>query len=182
MREIVSIHIGETGLRIGQQYWHTLAHEHSLDPSSGQIVGDDDSQIENLNKVFDENSSGVYTPRAVFVDATPFSLDQMYHDESVISNCQRVWGSTKFDPASWFSDGRDYVFKYLKEDILKSINKEIEKCESLDTVLIFASICGGTGSAIVAEFTKIFKDSINFILVPNNSRTSTPAEIYNATC
>ena len=40
----------------------------------------------------------------------------------------------------------------------------------------------GTWSAIVAEFTKIFKDSINFILVRNNSRTSTLPEIYNATC
>ena len=178
MREIVSIHVGETGLRVGQQYWQTLTHEYALDPSSNQLVGSDDSKAEPVNKVFDENSSGVYTPRAVFVDANSLSFDRVLTDDLLLADWQRVCG--QLDKAGIFAEGKYNVVAQFKNDVNDAVQRELEKWDSLDTMLVFGSTCGETGSTFFEIFSKTYKDFINFAIVPSVNITSNPIELYNS--
>ena len=177
MREIVSIHIGDAGLKVGQQYWKTLAHEHSLDSNSGELIGDYNSKTEHVNKVFDENSSGVYTPRAVFVDANSLSFDQMLTDDMLFSDWQRVYG--QLDKASTFAEGKYNVVAKLKNEVNDAIQRELEKWDSLDTMLAFGSTCGGTGSAFIPQISESHKNNISMIQTPSTIKTVNPIEIYN---
>ena len=68
----------------------------------------------------------------------------------------------------------------MKEDIENTISKEIEKCDSLDTILVFASAWDGVGSAFLDMFSKMFKNFVNFVIAPNPVRTNNPTEIYNS--
>ena len=75
MREVVSIHIGQAGVQIGQNCWELYRREHGIEPdgrmaSDMAIGGDDDS----FNKFFSENDDGKYVPRAVFLDLEPHAL------------------------------------------------------------------------------------------------------------
>ena len=178
MREIISIHVGETGLRVGQQYWQTLANEHALDHSSGQLISGDDSKTEHVNKVFDENSSGVYTPRAVFVDVNSLSFDRVLTDDSLLADWERVCG--QLDKAGTFAEGKYNVVAQHKNDVNDAVQRELEKWDSLDTMLVFGSTCGGTGSAFFEIFSKTYKDFINFAWVPSINITSNPIELYNS--
>ena len=72
------------------------------------------------------------------------------------------------------------VFNKLKDDINEAITKEIEKWDSLDTILVFASTCGGTGSAFISELATKYMQSINLIQIPNASNMRNPLEIYNS--
>ena len=75
MREVLSIHLGQAGVQMGNACWELYCLEHGIQPD-GQMPTDtsigqcDDS----FNTFFSETSSGKHVPRAVFVDLEPSVL------------------------------------------------------------------------------------------------------------
>ncbi|XP_029424489.1 tubulin alpha-3 chain-like [Nannospalax galili] len=75
MRECISIHVGQTGVQIGNACWELYCLEHGIQPdgqmpSDKTIGGGDDS----FNTFFSETGAGKHVPRAVFVDLEPCPL------------------------------------------------------------------------------------------------------------
>jgi hypothetical protein len=69
-REIVSIHMGQCGIGIGESLWQLYCLEHGLEPNgklkkNSSIFGEDD---DGINTIFDEQLNGSYKPRAILVD------------------------------------------------------------------------------------------------------------------
>ena len=48
MKELVSVHVGETGLRVGADMWNMMAKEHGIGEEEGEIKG-------NGMRVFEES-------------------------------------------------------------------------------------------------------------------------------
>ena len=72
MREVISIHVGQAGVQMGNSCWELYCLEHGIQPdgtmpSDVTVGGGDDS----FNTFFSETSSGKHVPRAVFVDLEP---------------------------------------------------------------------------------------------------------------
>ena len=72
MREVISIHVGQAGVQIGNSCWELYCLEHAIQPdgqmpSDFSLGGGDDS----FNTFFSETSSGKHVPRAIFVDLEP---------------------------------------------------------------------------------------------------------------
>ena len=63
-----------------------------------------------------------------------FSLDQIYAEEKLISGWKRVSGP--YDPSNNFGSGYEFIYRHLKEEVEDAIRIEIEKWDSLDTLLI----------------------------------------------
>ena len=72
MREVISVHIGQAGVQMGNACWELYCLEHGIHPD-GTIPNDDSVGVEDdsYNTFFSETSAGGHVPRAVFVDLEP---------------------------------------------------------------------------------------------------------------
>ena len=72
MREVISIHIGQAGVQMGNACWELYCLEHGIQPD-GIISIDPNSQEfdDSFTTFFSETSSGKHVPRAVFADLEP---------------------------------------------------------------------------------------------------------------
>ena len=72
MREVISIHVGQAGLQMGNACWELYCLEHGIQPDGlmpqDASVGVDDS---SYNTFFSETGSGKHVPRAIFADLEP---------------------------------------------------------------------------------------------------------------
>ena len=71
-REVISLHIGQAGVQLGNACWELFCLEHGITPD-GQMPADDSIGIQDdsFNTFFGETGSGKHVPRAVFVDLEP---------------------------------------------------------------------------------------------------------------
>ncbi|RAW39985.1 Tubulin alpha-2 chain [Phytophthora cactorum] len=71
MREILSIHLGQGGIQVGNACWELYCLEHGIQPD-GQIPSDSSAMgDDSFSTFFSETGSGKHVPRAVFVDLEP---------------------------------------------------------------------------------------------------------------
>ena len=80
MREVISIHIGQAGVQIGNACWELYCLEHGLQPD-GMLPNDDSigEADDSFNTFFGETGSGKHVPRAVFVDLEATVIGQFYY-------------------------------------------------------------------------------------------------------
>ena len=97
MKELVWIHWGDEGIRIGEQYLKTISKEHRIDYTTGQFTNTSnifDSQKEHAMKSFYENSRNEQLlPRSILIDANFQSFDQVFSEKSMMQNWQKVLGT-----------------------------------------------------------------------------------------
>ena len=72
MREVISIHIGQAGVQMGNACWELYCLEHGIHPD-GQMPSDESQGVadDSFNTFFAETQSGKHVPRAIFVDLEP---------------------------------------------------------------------------------------------------------------
>ena len=78
MREVISIHIGQAGLQVGNACWELFCLEHGIQPdgqmpSDKSIGGGDDA----FSTFFSETGAGKHVPRAIFLDLEPTVIDEV---------------------------------------------------------------------------------------------------------
>ena len=74
MREVISIHVGQAGIQVGNACWELYCLEHGITPD-----GELPNQLSNksdtaFNTFFSEVGSGKHVPRCVFVDLEPTGI------------------------------------------------------------------------------------------------------------
>ena len=71
MREVISIHIGQGGVQVGNACWELYCLEHGIQPD-GRLNDDEDRSTDDaFSTFFSETGSGKYVPRCVFIDLEP---------------------------------------------------------------------------------------------------------------
>jgi tubulin alpha len=138
MREIISIHIGQAGIQVGNACWELYCLEHGIQPdgrmpSDTTVGGGDDA----FNTFFSETGAGKHVPRAVFVDLEPTVIDevrtgtyrQLFHPEQLISG--------KEDAANNFARGHYTVGKEIVDLCLDRVRKLADNCTGLQGFLVF---------------------------------------------
>ncbi|KAL0823798.1 hypothetical protein Bca101_047475 [Brassica carinata] len=173
MREIISIHIGQAGIQVGNSCWELYCLEHGIQPD-GMMPSDTTVGVAHdaFNTFFSETGAGKHVPRAVFVDLEPTVIDevrtgtyrQLFHPEQLISG--------KEDAANNFARGHYtgenpflvflgvlekldalmfYVIAVGKEIVdlcLDRVRKLADNCTGLQGFLVFNAVGGGTGSGL----------------------------------
>ncbi|XP_057738539.1 tubulin alpha-5 chain-like [Arachis stenosperma] len=186
MREIISIHIGQAGIQVGNSCWELYCLEHGIQPDG--VMASDSAEISEhdaFSTFFSESGSGHFVPRALFVDLEPTVVDevrsgayrQLFHPEKLISG--------KEDAANNFSRGRYTVGREVEEVCLNRIRKLAENCSGLQGFMFFNAAGGGTGSGLgslllerlSAEYGK--KSRLGFIIYPSPQVSTAVVEPYN---
>ena len=168
MEEIVSIHVGQAGCRIGDTCWQLFCLEHGIDPG-GSFIEQGDSANDCLNTFFHETASGKSVPRAVFVDLEETVVDEVKRGPigDLYKSDQFVTG--KEDAASSYSRGHYSIGREHIDETMDKIRKQMEQCSEVQGFVVYHSMAGGTGSGFTSlllqemytEYKKATKMSIS---------------------
>ncbi|MCO5556638.1 hypothetical protein L7F22_026936 [Adiantum nelumboides] len=174
MREVISIHIGQAGLQVGNSYWNIRA-DHTLG-------GGDDA----FNTFFSETGAGKHIPRAIMLDLEPTVLDevrtgtyrQLFHPEQLISG--------KEDAANNFARGHYTVGRDILDLCLDRVRRAADNCSGLQGFLVFNAVGGGTGSGIGSLLLERLsvdygkKSKLGFTIYPSPQVTTAVVGPYNS--
>eukprot|EP00511_Aplanochytrium_stocchinoi_P013476 CAMPEP_0204884426 /NCGR_PEP_ID=MMETSP1349-20130617/9804_1 /ASSEMBLY_ACC=CAM_ASM_000710 /TAXON_ID=215587 /ORGANISM="Aplanochytrium stocchinoi, Strain GSBS06" /LENGTH=77 /DNA_ID=CAMNT_0052045275 /DNA_START=33 /DNA_END=262 /DNA_ORIENTATION=- len=77
MREVISIHIGQAGVQVGNACWELYCLEHGIQPD-GRFSADKAASTDDAySTFFSETGAGKHVPRAVLVDLEPTVCDEV---------------------------------------------------------------------------------------------------------
>merc|ERR1719461_529866 len=148
-RELLSIHIGQAGLAVGNSCWELYCLEHGIS-CSGKIANDTSPGVEEdaFNTFFSETQNGKHVPRAVMADLEPTVCDSirsgtyrsLYHPESIING--------KEDAANNYARGHYTIGKDIIDLCLDRIRRLADNCTGLQGFLFFNSVDGGKKSKL----------------------------------
>eukprot|EP01130_Rhizamoeba_saxonica_P002211 TRINITY_DN12061_c0_g1_i1.p1 TRINITY_DN12061_c0_g1~~TRINITY_DN12061_c0_g1_i1.p1 ORF type:complete len:461 (-),score=128.77 TRINITY_DN12061_c0_g1_i1:29-1411(-) len=187
MREIISIHIGQAGVQLGESCWQLYCLEHGIQ-ADGTLI--DDSQDKGQNSFqtfFNESNSGKYVPRAVFVDLEPNVIEELqsgtfkdlYHPDQMLTGVE--------DAASNYARGHYTVGRNMIDPTLDTIRRIAEQCSGLQGFLIFHSVGGGTGSGFASLLLERLsvdygkkKPKLDFCVYPSPKISNSVVEPYNS--
>ncbi|KAF1322896.1 Tubulin alpha chain, partial [Globisporangium splendens] len=187
MREILSIHLGQGGIQVGNSCWELYCLEHGIQPdgqmpSDKTIGGGDDA----FSTFFSETGAGKHVPRAVFVDLEPTVCDevrtgtyrQLYHPEQIISG--------KEDAANNYARGHYTIGKEVVDLVLDRVRKLADNCTGLQGFMVFNAVGGGTGSGLGSLLLERLsvdygrKSKLGFTIYPSPQVSSAVVEPYNS--
>lgn len=72
-REVISIHVGQAGVQMGNACWELFCLEHNIGPDGVALddAAQPNSRDDPFNTFFHTGSTGRHVPRAVYVDLEP---------------------------------------------------------------------------------------------------------------
>uniref|UniRef100_A0A1I7WYA9 Tubulin domain-containing protein n=1 Tax=Heterorhabditis bacteriophora TaxID=37862 RepID=A0A1I7WYA9_HETBA len=184
MREVISIHVGQAGIQIGNSCWELYCLEHGIRPDGTMDESKNDS--DSFTTFFSDTGSGHYVPRAIMVDLEPTVIGeiktgaykQLFHPDQLITG--------KEDAANNYARGHytvgkaSFLFKSEIIDIVLDRTRRLaDNCSGLQGFLVFHSFGGGTGS----EFSIYPAPQVSTSVVePYNSVLTTHTTLEHSDC
>ncbi|VDM29667.1 unnamed protein product [Toxocara canis] len=185
-REIISIHVGQAGVQIGNACWELFCLEHGIQPD-GQMPSDQEGRIDDsFSTFFSEAGTGQYVSRAIMVDLEPTVVDEirtgtykhLFHPEQMVTG--------KEDAANNYARGHYTIGKEVIDLVRSRIRRLTENCSGLQGFLIFRSFGGGTGSGFTSLLMEHLssdygkKSKLEFSIYPSPQMSTAVVEPYNS--
>ena len=74
MREVISIHVGQAGVQMGNACWELYCLEHGI---NSEGIMSNSLNKGSCSSFFSETGKGKYVPRTIFVDLEPTVSDSV---------------------------------------------------------------------------------------------------------
>jgi len=187
MREILSIHVGQAGIQVGNSCWELFCLEHGIQadgsmPNAKKDKNGDDA----FSTFFSEAGSGKHVPRSIFLDLEPSVIDEvrsgthgeLFHPQQLISG--------KEDAANNYARGHYTIGKEIVDLCLDRVRKLADNCSGLQGFLFFNSVGGGTGSGLGSLLLERLsvdygkKSKLGFTVYPSPQVSTAVVEPYNS--
>ncbi|ODN84645.1 tubulin alpha-1A chain [Cryptococcus amylolentus CBS 6039] len=186
MREVISLHVGQAGVQIGNACWELYLLEHSLTPDGRLMEGSPSANDDGFSTFFSETGSGKHVPRSLYVDLEPNVVDEvrtgayrsLFHPETMITG--------KEDAANNYARGHYTVGKDLVDSVLEQVRRLADNCSGLQGFFVFHSFGGGTGSGFGALLMERLsmdygkKSKLEFSVYPAPKMSTSVVEPYNS--
>ncbi|KAI7735418.1 hypothetical protein M8C21_033019 [Ambrosia artemisiifolia] len=183
MREIVSIHLGQAGIQVGNSCWELYCLEHGIQPDG---LMPKHTSNDSFGTFFSEGRRGKYVPRAVFLDLEPTVIDEVRTGSyrKLFNPSQLISG--KEDAANNFARGHYTVGREIINQCVDRVRKLADNCSNLQGFMVFNAVGGGTGSGLGSlllerlsnEYAKTLK--LGFTIFPSPKVSTAVVEPYNA--
>jgi len=163
MREIIEIQVGQCGNQISSKFWDLICNEHGIN-SEGALTSTEHSPNDRVEVYFRESAYGRHVPRAILTDLEPGVIDyiraspngRLFHPDNFIfgtSGAGNNWAK------GHYTDGTDLI-----DNLMDTIHREVEACDSVQGFQLAHSLGGGTGSGlgtlIYAKLAEEYPDRI----------------------
>ncbi|CCM05570.1 uncharacterized protein FIBRA_07797 [Fibroporia radiculosa] len=186
MREVISVHVGQAGVQIGNACWELYTVEHGLSPDGRLVEGSPSAHDDGFSTFFSETSSGKHVPRSLYVDLEPNVIDEvrsgtyrsLFHPETLVTG--------KEDAASNYARGHYTIGKEQIDTVMDKVRRLADNCNGLQGFFVFHSFGGGTGSgfgALVLERLSTDygkKSKLEFSVYPAPTMANSVVEPYNS--
>ena len=164
-RELVTVQVGQCGNQIGCRFWDVALREHAAMNQSG--VYDDALSSFFRNESLSTKGSrqlpvgsqiSSLRARAVLIDSEEGvlkatlngPLGQLFDSRHIISD---QYGAGN----NWAQGHMEYGPKY-REEVLESVRRTVETCDSLQSFFLMHSLGGGTGSGLGTYVLSLLAD------------------------
>ncbi|KAJ9098201.1 Tubulin alpha-1A chain [Naganishia vaughanmartiniae] len=185
MREVISVHVGQAGVQIGNACWELYTLEHGLS-ADGRLEDTTIPGNDGFSTFFSETGAGKYVPRSLYVDLEPNVIDEvrngkyrsLFHPEYMVTG--------KEDAANNYARGHYTVGKELIDTVLERCRRLADNCDGLQGFFVFHSFGGGTGSGfgslllerLSTDYGK--KSKLEFSVYPAPKMSTSVVEPYNS--
>lgn len=151
MKEIITLHLGQCGIRVGTEFWKGLAEDHCVN-----FDGLTETAVP-APALFHEVSPLRLQPRSLLIDLDPCTLDEVAAQAigSLFPSDHLISG--RGSAGNLFPKGRSEGTELL-ELTTEAIRKELESCDALDGFLLTMGLAGGTGSGFGNLLLEKLKD------------------------
>jgi tubulin alpha len=187
MREVISLHVGQAGIQVGNACWELYCLEHGIQPD-GQMPSDKTigSGDDAFNTFFSETGAGKHVPRCIFLDLEPTVVDevrtgtyrQLFHPQQLITG--------KEDAANNYARGHYTIGKEIVDLCLDRVRRLADNCSGLQGFLFFNAVGGGTGSGLGSLLLERLsvdygkKSKLGFTVYPSPQVSTAVVEPYNS--
>lgn len=186
MGEIITLHVGQAGVQIGNKCWELFCLEHGIQPD-GSPSPDQFEEENNMHGVlFSEKETGKFVPRSLYVDLEPTVVDEVRTGAyKYLFNSSNLL-SGKEDAANIYCRGYYTIGKEIINECLDRIRKLADACSNLQGFMISHSVGGGTGSGLGSLLLKKLsveygkKTKVGFTVYPSPKISTSIVEPYNA--
>ncbi|KAJ8929215.1 hypothetical protein NQ314_018094 [Rhamnusium bicolor] len=128
MREVISIHIGQAGVQMGNSCWELYCLEHCM-TKDGYFVEDAKPNDDSFTTFFSTTGTNKHVPRSIFVDLEPTVIDSvrlgeyknLYHPEQLITGKEDAANNYA---RGHYTVGKEIVDKKLSVDYGKKSKLE----------------------------------------------------------
>jgi len=186
MREVISLHVGQAGVQVGNACWELYTVEHGLSPDGRLTENSPSAGDSGFSTFFSESSKGKHVPRSLYIDLEPGVIDEvrngtyrdLFHPETLMSG--------KEDAANNYARGHYTIGKEMIDLTMDRVRKLADNCSGLQGFFVFHSFGGGSGSGfgalllerLSADYGK--KSKLEFAVYPAPKMSSSVVEPYNA--
>jgi tubulin alpha len=202
MREIISLHIGTTGVKTGDLCWQLFNVEQGIDSTGNRDATKDEELYGNSSdklrwKSFfreSEVTSTKYIPRSLFIDNETAVCDEIrngtfrdfYDSNNIISSPSHLDAGSEVGSRSTYTKG--YNNSFLLEEAMEKIRRMNEQSDNCQGYLIYHSMEGGLGSGFTSkllerlstEYSLKNQLKMTYSFFPSVNSSSIPAiELYN---
>ncbi|KAF8592409.1 tubulin-domain-containing protein [Ramaria rubella] len=186
MREVISIHVGQAGVQIGNACWELYTVEHGLSPDGRLSENSPSIHDSGFSTFFSETGSGKHVPRSLYVDLEPNVIDEvktgtyrsLFHPETLVTG--------KEDAANNYARGHYTIGKEQIDIVMDKTRRLADNCSGLQGFFVFHSFGGGTGSGFGALLLERLstdygkKSKLEFSVYPAPKMSSSVVEPYNS--
>ncbi|GLB33981.1 putative steryl acetyl hydrolase [Lyophyllum shimeji] len=186
MREVISVHVGQAGVQIGNACWELYTVEHGLSPDGRLVEGSPSHNDAGFSTFFSETSSGKHVPRSLYIDLEPNVVDEvrtgpyrsLFHPETLLTG--------KEDAASNYARGHYTIGKEKIDLVMDKVRRLADNCSGLQGFFVFHSFGGGTGSGLGALILERLstdygkKSKLEFSVYPAPTLANSVVEPYNS--
>lgn len=152
-KEVISIHLGQAGVQMGEPLWELYSKEHSIDLTGTKAASSPED--ENVGAFFNqEEKSGKRRPRAVYIDLEPLTIDNIKAGNQRDLYDPNSFYAGKIDTSSNYTRGHYTIGRDNIEEALDKVRDIADGCDNLDGFMIYAATGGGTGSGFGTLFMK----------------------------
>ncbi|KAF8914166.1 alpha tubulin [Gymnopilus junonius] len=172
MREVISLHVGQAGVQIGNACWELYTLEHGLSPDGRLTEGSPSATDSGFSTFFSETGSGKHVPRSLYIDLEPGVIDDvksgtyrsLFHPETLITG--------KEDAANNYARGHYTVGKELIDPVMDKLRRLADNCSGLQGFFVFHSL------RLSTDYGK--KSKLEFCVYPAPQLSSSVVEPYNS--
>eukprot|EP00918_Siedleckia_nematoides_P050904 GHVU01111473.1.p1 GENE.GHVU01111473.1~~GHVU01111473.1.p1 ORF type:complete len:484 (-),score=85.80 GHVU01111473.1:1207-2658(-) len=157
MREVISVQIGQFGNNLGERYLETISEEHGVGYDGRIAKTATPEQREKIPVHFQIGRTGRCVPRTVLVDSDPHCLDRIAATFSGGLCRPENFLAVGQDPASTWARG--VLWAENLERVIDIVRQETEFCDCPQTLQVYHSLGGGTGSGCGSFLITALRDA-----------------------
>ena len=143
MGEVVQVHVGQCGIRLGASFWQQLCADHRVS-DAGCLLEESVKSSFGLHRYFQEEQRTCH-PRSILVDLSSQALDSL----------QGTSQSRLFTPDQYSCDscGSQNLFALgnrsdMSDSAIEAFRRQAEPCDFLTDLHFTMGIGGGTGAGL----------------------------------